>query len=91
MSIMEAMSCGVPCVTTDVGDCARLLEGIGSVVPPRDPLALANAWEQTLGLSATARAEIARQSRQHVLDRFTIAQAAQQYADAYAQIMEVRK
>jgi len=90
MTVMEAMSCGVPCVTTDVGDCARLLEGIGSVVPPHNPLALANAWEQTLGLSAPARTEIARQSRHRVQDRFTIAQAAQQYADAYAQLLEVR-
>ena len=90
MTIMEAMSCGVPCVTTDVGDCARLLEGVGRVVPPNDPEALAYAWEQTLRLDAAEREDIARQSRQLVLARFTIAKAAQQYAETYAQLMEVR-
>jgi glycosyltransferase involved in cell wall biosynthesis len=90
MTIMEAMSCGVPCVTTDVGDCARLLEGVGIVVPPNDPEALANAWEQTLLLDAAEREDIAKQSRQRVLARFTIAKAAQQYAETYAQLMEVR-
>ncbi len=39
--LCEAMSCGVPCVTTNVGDAARVVEGIGLAVPPRDPAALA--------------------------------------------------
>lgn len=91
MTLMEALSCGVPCVTTDVGDCARVLEGVGKVVPMRDAAALANAWEQTLQFGASAREETSKQSRQRVLDRFTIAQAARQYAETYAQLMEVRK
>ncbi len=90
MTVMEAMSCGVPCVTTDVGDCARLLEGVGQVVPVRDPAALASAWEQTLKLGATAREEIALQSRQRVLEKFTIAHAAGQYAETYAKLVEVK-
>jgi glycosyltransferase involved in cell wall biosynthesis len=90
MTIMEAMSCGIPCVTTDVGDCARLLEGVGHVVPVRDPAALAQAWEQTLQLGPTAREAISQQSRQRVLERFTIAHAARQYAETYAQLVEVK-
>ena len=91
MTVMEAMACGVPCVTTDVGDCARLLEGVGQVVPVRDPAALASAWEQTLKLGTTPREEIALQSRQRVLEKFTIAQAAGQYAGIYAQLVEVKR
>lgn len=91
MTVIEAMSCGVPCVTTDVGDCGRLLEGVGQTVPMHDHAALANAWEQTLRLDASARAEVAARSRQRVLERFTIMQAARQYAETYAQLMEVRK
>lgn len=91
MTVIEAMSCGVPCVTTEVGDCPRLLEGLGQVVPLRDPEALARAWEERLDLEVSAREEISRQSRQRVLDRFTIAQAARQYAETYSQLLEVRK
>jgi glycosyltransferase involved in cell wall biosynthesis len=91
MTVIEAMSCGVPCVTTDVGDCSRLLEGVGQVVPMRDSVALARAWEETLRLGPSARADIAQHSRQRVLERFTIAQAARQYAETYAELVEVRK
>lgn len=90
MTVIEAMSCGVPCVTTDVGDCGRLLEGVGQVVPMRDPAALAAAWEQALQLGPTAREEIARESRQRVLEKFTIAHAARQYAETYAELVEVK-
>ena len=90
MTIIEAMSCGVPCVTTDVGDCGRLLEGVGHVVPMHDFAALAKAWEQTLRMDAAAREAIAQRSRQRVLERFTIAHAARQYAETYAQLLEVK-
>lgn len=91
MTVIESMACGVPCVTTDVGDCSRLLEGTGKVVPAHDAAALAQAWEETLRLGPAAREDIAKRSRERVLEQFTIAQASRQYAETYAQLMEVRK
>ncbi len=50
VSVLEAMAAGLPCVVTDVGDNAVLVEdGVsGRVVPPQDPAALAAALEQLL-------------------------------------------
>lgn len=89
MTIIEALSCGIPCVTTDVGDCARLLEGVGQTVPVRDAAALATAWEVTLRQSPMERSDIAARSRQRVLEQFTITHAAAQYEKMYTQLMEV--
>lgn len=90
MTVIEAMACGVPCVTTQVGDCARLLEDVGTVVPPGDAPALANAWDQMLRLGPMARSDLAGRSRQRVVEHFTIAKAARQYAETYAELMGVR-
>ncbi len=39
----EAMSCGVPCITTDVGDAAEVVGDTGAVVPKSDSKSLAEA------------------------------------------------
>jgi glycosyltransferase involved in cell wall biosynthesis len=46
--IGEALACGVPCVVTDVGDCAELLGPFGVVTPPMDPRALTDGFRTLL-------------------------------------------
>jgi len=47
-AIAEAMACGRPCVVTDVGDSALIVDDTGEVAPARDALAFAAAVERLL-------------------------------------------
>jgi glycosyltransferase involved in cell wall biosynthesis len=64
LSVLEAMSSGLPVVATAVGDVPSMVDAeVGAVVPPRSPDALANALTSLLqdGVDRARRAAAARQ------------------------------
>jgi glycosyltransferase involved in cell wall biosynthesis len=65
--LVEAMACGTPCVTTDVGDSAQAVGAHGIVVPRRDPAALADGILTALD-QPTDRTAL----RSHVADHFSM-------------------
>lgn len=83
LAIGEAMSCGVPCVVTDVGDSGFLVGDTGRVVPPRDPAALAGAWETLACLDRDARQRLGLAARARITQHFTLARAVEQYTELY--------
>lgn len=83
----EAMSCGVPCVTTDVGDSAHIVGDTGRVVPPRDPRALATALSELVGMSREQRVELGRRARERVRDNFELGRVVGLYEAAFGGLL----
>lgn len=83
----EAMSCGVPCVVTDVGDAADIVGGTGVVVPPKDPAALAAGIEQLLNMTAEERQRLGQAARERVVEHFSLEKMVQQYELLYDEVL----
>lgn len=79
----EAMSCGVPCVTTDVGDAAQIVGDAGRVVPVGDPARLAAAFSAIVELDADARARLGRVARQRIIEHYSLDSMIRQYQRIY--------
>ncbi|MGE0449179.1 MAG: glycosyltransferase [Vicinamibacterales bacterium] len=86
----EAMSCGVPCAATDIGDSADLVGDTGRVVPPHDPRAIAEAWTSLLDLSAGERQALGRRARDRVVANFGIARCVQEHLTLYREVAASR-
>jgi glycosyltransferase involved in cell wall biosynthesis len=90
--LLEAMACGLPVVTTDVGAVRELVEhGVtGFIVPPERPAELAAALLELVrdpGLRARMGAEGRRQAR----DRYGLERNADLHARAYELAVEHRR
>ena len=83
----EAMACEVPCVATDVGDSAFIIENTGRVVPPGDSQALAHALISLLALPADQRRTLGVFARQRVKQYFDIHAIVKAYESMYLQIV----
>lgn len=84
----EAMSCGVPCVVTDVGDSAWLVGDTGLVVPPCDSGALAEAWEKLIN-NTPLRQDLGAKARQRIVDNFALTQIVSNYENLYKNILGI--
>ena len=87
LAIGEAMSCGVPCVATDVGDSARIVGPTGRIVPPRDPLALAEAWLDILTLNLNDRRRLGLAARRRIRELFDLGAITQRYEALYDRLL----
>lgn len=86
--IGEAMSCGVPCVSTDVGDAATIIGEAGRVVPPCDYQQMSNAWIDILNSSADERSVLSKSARERIVLNFSINRIVNQYEQLYYDLMQ---
>jgi len=89
--VLEAMACGVPVVATDVGGVSQYMKNVrnGTLVPPNDPAALADALVSLLTDRARAQA-IGRQNRADATNGFSWRASAERLLSVYERVLAQR-
>ena len=82
----EAMACGVPCVSTDVGDARRIIADTGVVVPVRDPASLAYAIIDLIDRGPAAREQLGRAARVRIETEYSLSRIVDQYTALYSNL-----
>jgi glycosyltransferase involved in cell wall biosynthesis len=82
----EAMACEVPCVVTDVGDSAWIVGDTGRVVPPRQPIALAEACFDLLEMDVADRRQLGLAARARINQHFHLPDIVGRYERLYREL-----
>lgn len=77
-SIGEAMSCGLPCIVTDVGDSKEIVGTNGLVVEKQNPLKMSQALNNLLGRDIDRK-----QARMHIKERYDITKVTKIFEEIY--------
>lgn len=85
LSMLEAMSCGVPCVSTKVGGVHEVLGDTGTLSRFGDPEALANASMRYLTDADFHRSQAAA-ARQRAVEHFATDKVVGQYLQIYERV-----
>ena len=86
--LAEAMAMGLPCVSTDVGDAAMILDDTGVIVPKENTEALASALLQVIALPDKQRDQMGQRAKERVMREFSIEKAQAYFSAVYHQILE---
>ena len=82
----EAMLCGLPCISTDVGDAKYLLNNSSWIVQPSNPNELAHKLYQLLSLPESERVVLGNIAAKRIRMEFSIDKMSRGYLELYKAI-----
>ncbi len=86
-AVGEAMACGVPCVVTDVGDCADIVGDTGWVARSGAMDVLGDRIADALALSADARIALGARARARIIERYSLEAIVRRYEELYRSLV----
>jgi glycosyltransferase involved in cell wall biosynthesis len=84
----EAMACGIPCVATDVGDSAWIIDDSRFVAPPGDAATLAECMESALTVVARDDDAMRRALRARIQANFSVENLTDRTERAIASLVQ---
>jgi glycosyltransferase involved in cell wall biosynthesis len=90
-TLIEAMACRVPCVSTNVGESANIVGDTGKIIPIRDPHSLAKAIIKLLIMPADDRAALGFAARERVNNFYNLDVMVKKYESLYAYLISLNR
>jgi glycosyltransferase involved in cell wall biosynthesis len=81
--IGEAMSCGIPCVATDVGDCRSVIGDSGLTVEAGSAMAVAEALERLATMPREQLSVLGMSARRRIEEHFGMPAVLRRYQDLF--------
>lgn len=87
--LLEAAAVGLPIVATDVGGNREIVlnDQSGFLVPPQDPVSLAEAMERVMALGIEARKLMGKAGRTYVVENFSFERVIKMWEELYHEIL----
>lgn len=85
--VAEAMSAGVPCIVTDVGDAALLVGDTGIVIRSRDLKGLTGGLESLIAAGEGERRRLGEAAGRRVETLFSLSAVAERYGNLYDEVL----
>lgn len=85
-TILEAMSCSLPCVVTDVGDSALIIGNTGLIIQPGNIDAITKSILK-LAQDKVQRQKLGKAAREKVVHKYSINQIVKQYEELYKSLL----
>lgn len=85
-AIGEAMACSLPCIVTDVGDSAYIVDKTGIVVRNNSPELLSDAMIAMIDLGIEERNKLGIKARHRAEEMFEISKVVNAYTDLYDEV-----
>lgn len=83
----EAMSCGLPCISTDVGDAKLILGDDEWLVPPSTPDMLVDKLERLLEMSHEERAALGNIAKARIEKLFPMEKTSKEFLEIYKNLV----
>ena len=81
--IGEAMASGIPCVATDIGDCALVIGETGWIIPPNNAELLANCINEALTESTSVHNLRSVAAKKIISQNYNITNIVNNYSNVY--------
>lgn len=85
----ESMACGVPCISTNIGDSAYIIENNNFIVAANDADNLANAIFKYIQLNANEKKNISINLRTKIEENYSALKISKKYYNLYNNLLKV--